>query len=216
MVEEASCGQQLSDHQPLTVPFNPTDDDLWFRQSGWMKILLPDFVRRVVEQSIPHNMPGQTIVNHTYVFHSSSMVPEVWERAQHPLFANASIADVVLAHVQPRLLFGGWDMHTRSKDGTNVTLILERRYPVGTVPDAWEEDWPVPHFTEADQVIVTVDAIHHGITGWDANYRGSLLPEARFTDIDASPRLTADDFDPVKLGLSAGPPAELFEESGLT
>lgn len=100
---------------------------------------------------------------------------------------------------------------SRSADAVTVTLILERRYPVGSAPDRWEEDWSAPHFPGADRLIVTVDAIHHVITGWDAIYQGSLLSEVRFTDIDISPHLTANDFDPVKLGLSVGPPADLCE-----
>ena len=208
MVEEAIQAQQWLKPELLEISFGATNDVVWSQQSGWIQVRLPDCFRWIVERSSPYENPGQTIVNHDHVFNSWAMVEEAWERAHQPIFNN-SVPEVVLAYVQPHLLLGGWVIHTRVENASTVTLDLVRRYPVGSAPDAWEEDWPVPYFTEADQVVISVDRLKRVITGWDSLYQGEVISNVRFTDIDIDPHLTTDDFDPVKLGLSSGQPAHL-------
>lgn len=208
MVEEAIQAQQWLKPELLEISFGATNDVVWSQQSGWIQVRLPDCFRWIVEHSNPYDNPGQTIVNHDHVFNSWAMAEEAWERAHQPIFNN-SVPEVVLAHVQPHLLLGGWVIHTRVENASTVTLDLVRRYPVGSAPDAWEEDWPVPYFTEADQVVILVDRLKRVITGWDSLYQGEVISNVRFTDIDTDPHLTTDDFDPVKLGLSSGQPAHL-------
>lgn len=205
MVEEATQAQQWLKPQPLEIALGARNDVVWSYQSGRIQVRLPDCVRWIVERSRPYDNPGQTIVNHDDVFNSWAKVEEAWERARQPIFID-SMPEVVLAHVQPRLLLGGWAIHARVETDSTVTLDMARRYPVGSAPDAWEEDWPVPYFTEADQVVISVDRLKRAIAGWETLYKSALISAVRFTDMNTAPHLTADDFDPVKLGLSSGPP----------
>jgi hypothetical protein len=208
LVEEAIQAQHWLKPEFLDISVGATNDVTWSQESGWLQVRLPDCFRWVVEHGSPYENSGQTIVNHDHVFDSCAMVEEAWERARRPIFVN-SMPEVVLAHVQPRLLLGGWAIHTRVERAFTVTLNLVRRYPVGSAPDAWEEDWPVPYFSEADQVVLSVDRLKCVITSWESLYHGEVISNVRFTDIDTDPHLSTDDFDPVRLGLSSGPPAGL-------
>ncbi|MGC4192179.1 MAG: hypothetical protein QM589_13580 [Thermomicrobiales bacterium] len=82
-----------------------------------------------------------------------------------------------------------------------MTLRMERRIPIGSAPDQWEEDWPVPFFLEADQLLVTIDREHRVITNLAAMSGGIAHAEYAYTEIETESGLTPEDFDEYRLDM---------------